>query len=134
MVNRLVTMSRKLSVRLVSNGEVVPYLTDCQKSYIKWQAVWTNRNVRDILMLPSLSEDAEIDFQVISYCKIFEFGSPLRILGKTTTLPAIRAMKGQQHGSFGVIPFRNGNHPGQALSSGYMGNVSRCLTFHLRRY
>src|SRR5579863_4310512 len=100
---------------------------------MKWRAVWRNRNVGDILMLPLLSEDVEIACQVINYCKISEIGSPLPILGKITTSPAIRAMKEQRHGSFRAIPSRNGNHPGQALFSGYMGNVSRCPALYLRR-
>ena len=127
MAKHLVTMCEALLVRLFSNSELIPYLTERQKCYIKWQAVWTNRNVSDTLILPSLSEDAKAAFQVISCCKIFEIGYPLRILGKITTSPAIRTMKGQQRGSFRVIPSRNGNHPGQVLSSGYMANVSRCL-------
>src|SRR5260221_8725796 len=59
---------------------------------MKWRAVWRNRNVGDILMLPLLPEDVEIAFQVTNYCKIFEIGSPLPILGKITTSPAIRAI------------------------------------------
>src|SRR5712691_10653333 len=82
-------------------------------------------------MLPLLSEDVEIAFQVINYCKIFEIGSPLPILGKVTTWPAIRAMKGQRRGSFTAIRTRNGNHPGQALFSGYTGKVSRCPALYL---
>jgi hypothetical protein len=88
--------------------------------------MWTNRNVGDILMLPSPSKDVEIAYQVINYCKTSKIGSPLPILGKTTTLPSIRAMKGQRRGSFRAIHSWNGNHPGQVHSSGYMGNVSHC--------
>jgi len=100
---------------------------------MKWRAVWTNQNVGDILMLPLLSEDAEITWQVINYCKTSEIGSPLPILGKITISPAIRAMKGQQRGLFRAIPSRNGNHPDQVLYSGYMGNVGPCPTLHLTR-
>src|SRR5260221_8841178 len=100
---------------------------------MKWRAVWRNRNVGDILMLPLLPEDIEIAFQVTNYCKIFEIGSPLPILGKITTSPDIRAMKGQRRGSFRAIHSWNGNHLDQLLFSGYMGNVSRCPALHLRR-
>src|SRR5260221_967185 len=100
---------------------------------MKWRAVWRNRNVGDILMLPLLPEDLEIVCQVRNYVKIFEIGSPLPILGKITTSPAIRAMKGQRRGSFRAIHSRNGHHPDQVLFSGYMGNVSRCPARHLRR-
>ena len=133
MAKHLVTLSRKLLVCFVGNSELFPYLTEVKKPYMKWQAVWTNRNVGDILMLPLLSEGTEIAYQVINYCKIFEIGSPLPILGKTTTSPVTRAMKGQRHGSFKAILSRNGNHPGQALYSGYMANVSRCPALHLYR-
>src|SRR5260221_841482 len=100
---------------------------------MKWRVVWRNRNVGDVLMLPLLPEDVEIACQVTNYCKIFESGSPLPILGKITTSPAIRAMKGQRRGSFKAIYSRNGNHPCQGLSSGYMGNVRRFPPQKLRR-
>jgi len=93
---------------------------------MKWRAVWTNRNVGDILMFSSPSEGAEIAFQVINYCKMSEIGSPLPILGKITISLAIHAMKGRRRGSLRAIYSRNGNHPDQVLFSGYTGNVSRC--------
>jgi hypothetical protein len=99
---------------------------------MKWRAVWRNQNVSDILMLPLVPEDVEIACQVTNYCKIFGIGSPLPIPGKITTSPVIRAMKGQRCGSYRAMYSQNGNHPGQVLSSGYMGNVSRCPGLHLR--
>ena len=78
----------------------------------------------DILMLLLLSEDAETAYQVRNYCKIFEIGSLLPILGKIKISPAICAMKGQQRGSLRAIHSLNGFHPGQVHFSGYMGNVS----------
>src|SRR5260221_7304711 len=100
---------------------------------MKWRAVWRNRNVGDILMLPLLPEDLEIVCQVRNYGKIFEIGCPLPILGKIITSLATRAMKRQRRGSLRAIHSWNGNHPDRVLFSGYMGNVSRCPALHLRR-
>jgi hypothetical protein len=67
------------------------------------RVVWRKRNVGDILMLPLLPEDIENACQVTNYCKISGIGSPLPILGKITTSPAIRALKGQRRGSFSIL-------------------------------
>jgi len=74
-------------------------------------------------------------WQATSCGKIFEVGFPHLILGKTITSPAIRVTKELQHGSFGAMHSRNGNHPAsQALSYGSTGNVSRCPAIRLYEY
>ncbi|SRR6266851_7561676 len=68
----------------------------------------------------------EMVWQATNCSRISEVGSYPPILGKITTSPAICATKGQRRGSFRAIHFRNGNHPGQVLFFGSMGNVCRC--------
>ena len=74
-------------------------------------------------------------WQATSCGKIFEVGFPHLILGKITMWPAIRVTKEQQHGSFGAMHSRNGDHPAsQVLSYGSTGNVSRFPVIRLYEY
>jgi hypothetical protein len=64
--------------------------------------------------------------QVKNCSKTFKSGSPLQILGRTTTLHANLNTPEQQGGGFMVKISQTGNILAQVHSCGYMGSVSVC--------
>jgi len=103
---------------------LVSCLTERQKSYTKWHATRTSRNVSHFLTLAVLTGSTEIGLQATNCREIFEIGSLLLIHGKITTLLASRATKGRRRGSSKATCSRNGKHPGQVPFFGSTGNVS----------
>jgi hypothetical protein len=98
-MNHLSGVSRKLSACFVDDSELVPCLTERQRSYIKWRSTRTSRSVRYFLTLTLLTGSIEIGWQVTNYREIFETGSLPLTHEKITTLLASRTTKGRRRGS-----------------------------------